>query len=100
MKKERYFLKYLLNTDKKQQKLLIQHISKSQMDVIIEIIFNVLAGNLTISNNDKKALQRYRTVIDKLVSKGLSRAKRKTLLEKYLSQVILLLKPCEKWLKN
>lgn len=100
VKKEKHFLKFLLNTDEKQQKSLIQTITKSQMNVIIEIIYNALAGNLTISKQDKTALQRYKTVINKLLSKGLSRVKRKKLILKHLKQIILLIKPCEKWLKN
>ena len=37
LQKEKYFLIFLLNTDQKQQKLLIQHLTKSQVSVITEI---------------------------------------------------------------
>jgi hypothetical protein len=55
IKTERFFLNFLLNANENQQKCLIQHITKSQLNVIIEIIYNAIAGNLTISNNDKKS---------------------------------------------
>jgi hypothetical protein len=97
---ERHFLTFLLNTNKKQQKLLFQNLSKSQMAVIIEIVYNALLGNLTISDEDKNMLHRYRNVIRKIVSKQLSGSKRKSLLVKYFKQIILLMKHCEVWLKN
>lgn len=100
MEKEKHFLNFLFNAGEKQQKILLENITKSQMNVIIEAIYNALMGNLTISNNDKKVLKRYRTVIRKLVSKGLSRRSRKALLIKYFKQIILLIKHCEIWLKN
>lgn len=100
LSQEKHFLKFLLNTNEKQQKLLIKHITKSQMDAIVEIVFNALNGNLPLSTDNKKKLKRYRHVIRQLVSKGLSRSRRKKILIKYIKQSILLLKPCETWLKN
>ena len=98
--KEAFFLKFLLNTNEKQQQVLIKTITKRQISVVIEIMYNVLYGNLNISSDDINKLKRYKTVIRKLVSKGLSLTKRKDLLLSYYKQILILIKPYEKWLKN
>lgn len=100
MEKEKYFLKFLLNTSENQQKMLIKALTKSQMSVIVEVVYNILIGNLKISDNIKKSLKRYRNVIRKFVVKGLSQKKRRALLLKIFKQFILLIQPCESWLKN
>lgn len=100
LRKEKYFLHFLLNTCEHQQKMLIKHLTKSQMDVLIEVIYNAIIGNLAISDGDKKRLKRYRHIIRKVISKGLSQKRRKDIILKYLKPFISLIKPCELWLKN
>ena len=100
IQKEKYFLKFLFNTTEQQQKILMKHLTKSQMDVLVEVIYNAIMGNLTISDTDKRRLQRYRHVIRKVVSKGLSQKRRKSILLKHFKQIISLIKPCESWLRN
>lgn len=100
LEKEKYFLKFLLDTSEKQQRVIIQNITKPQMRVIIEIIFNALKGNLILSENIKNKLKRFRNVIRKLVSKIVTFSARKQLLLKHLRQIIQLIKPCVLWLKN
>lgn len=78
----------------------MKHLTKAQMNVLIEVIYNAIMGNLTITTTDKKRLNRYRHVIRKVVSKGLSQKRRKALLFKYFKQIISLIKPCESWLRN
>lgn len=93
-------MKLLFHTCVKQQGVLIETITKIQMRIIIEIVFNALQGNLTISEKDLSKLKRYKAIIRQLVSLGLSFKKRKELLLKYFKQILLLITPCEKWLKN
>ena len=100
MEKEKYFFKFLLNTSENQQKMLIKTLTKSQIGVIVEVVYNTLMGNLKISDNIKKSMKRYRNVIRKFVVKGLSQRKRKAILLKYFKQFILLIQPCESWLKS
>lgn len=100
IQEEKYFLKFLFNTTEQQQKILMKHLTKSQMDVLVEVIYNAIMENLTIAATDKKRLNRYRHVIRKVVSKGLSQRWRKALLLKYFKQIISLIKPCESWLRN
>ena len=99
-KKEKYFLQFLLATNINQQRVIISHTTKIQMSVIIEIIFNALRGNLSLSKDIKNKLNRYRHVIRQLVLKRLAFKKRKMLLLKYWKQVIQLITPCQTWLKS
>lgn len=100
LEKEKYFLQYFIHSDIHQQKQLIKNITKSQMDVIIEVIYNALMGNLTISEGDKNTVKRYRKIIRRLVSKGLTRRQRQLILLKYLKYIVLLIRPCKSWLKS
>lgn len=100
LQKERHFLKFLLHTNEKQQKILLKNLTKPQMSVIIEVIYNILVGNLIIPDIDKKRLKRHKHNIRKVVSKGLSQKRRKAILLKYFKQFIVLLKLSESWLKN
>ena len=77
IKKEHIFLKFLFNTTENQQKLLMSNLTKSQINVIIEVVYNALKGNLIISEHDKRRLKRYRCIIRNIVSKGLSLKKKK-----------------------
>ena len=100
LQKEKYFLFFLLNTSEYQQKILIKHLTKPQMNVIIEVVYNALLGNLIIPNENKKRMKRYRHVFRKLISKGISQKRRRAIILKYFKQIIALIKPCETWLRN
>lgn len=100
VKKEKYFLLFLINASENQQKLLMSNLTKNQIKVIIEVAYNALMGTLVLDENDKRKLKRYRHVIRKLVSKEITVKKRRALLSKYYKQIILLIKPCQLWLKN
>lgn len=100
LQKERHFLKFMINTNEKQQKMLIKNLTKSQLAALIEVIYNAIRGNLVIPEKDKKNLKRYRHVIRKVISKRLSQKRRKAILLKYFKQFLALIKPSESWLKN
>ena len=72
--------------------------TKNQLDVIIEIVYNALKGNLNISSDVKDKLKRHRHIIRLLVSKGLTRSKRKKILKRYFKLIITLIRPCEEWI--
>lgn len=93
IKNEKYFILLLLTTNRKQQKALLQSITKAQMQVLVQIVYNIIHGFRSIPEIDKKKLKRIKSVIRKFVSKRLSTSKRTALLLKHLNQFILILKP-------
>lgn len=92
IKNEKYFILFLLTTNRKQQKALLRTITKSQLQALVQIVYNIIHGFRSLPENDKKKLQRFRSVIRKFVSKRLSISKRTALLLKHLNQFILILK--------
>ena len=94
--KEAHFIGLLLNTDKRQRRVLLQSISKQQLRAVIEIIYNVLQGYGNITEKDKKYLEKYRSVIRRLVDKRISSLSRKKLLIKYFFIVHRLLQVIQK----
>lgn len=94
--KEAHCIGLLLNTDKRQRRVLLQSISKQQLRAVIEIIYNVLQGYGNITEKDKKYLEKYRSVIRRLVDKRISSLSRKKLLIKFIFIVHRLLKVIQK----
>lgn len=94
--KEAHFIGLLLNTDRRQKRVLLQTISKQQLRALIEIIYNVLQGYGNITEKDKSYLEKYRSIIRLLVDKNISSLRRKKLLIKYFFIVHRLLKVIQK----
>ena len=82
--KEAYFIGLLFSADKSQRHVLIQTISKRQLAALIEIVYNILHGYRSLSERDKKNLQKYQYVIRKFVHPRISATLRKQLLHKQL----------------
>ena len=93
IKKEKHFILLLLSTNRKQQTALVKTITKSQLQAIVQIVYNVIHGFRSLPENNKKKLQRFKSVIRKFISKGYSLKKRSALLLKYLKQFILIIEP-------
>ncbi len=92
VKREGFFLGFLLSAKKKQRKCILKVITTQQLKVLVEIIYNVLHGFETVI--DEKELQRLKThkrVLRQIVAKRLSRAERIKLLSKHITIVIRLL---------
>jgi hypothetical protein len=83
LSKEKHFLRLLLHTSAKQRKVLIQTIDNSQLRAIVQIVYNVLLGYRSLSNNLKKQLSTRKRIIRQFVSRGVSLQKRKAILLKY-----------------
>ena len=66
---------------------------KSQLQAIVQIVYNIVHGFRSLPVNDKKKLQRLKSIIRKFVTKRLSTSKRTALLLKHLNQFILIIKP-------
>ena len=93
IKREKHFILLLLTTTRKQQLALVKTVTTPQLQSLVQIIYNVVLGNRFLPEKAKKKLQRYKTVIRRFITKGISQARRRALLLKYLNQFILLLKP-------
>lgn len=93
VKKEKYFILLLLSTTRKQQLALVKSITDRQIQVLVQIVYNVIHGIRSLPEDDKKKLQRYKTSIRHFITKSVTTKKRKELLTKYLKYFILILKP-------
>lgn len=82
-KREGDFLRLFLSTSETQRRALIKTISKSQLESLTSIVFNVLMGNRSLSKSDKTALLPHKTLIRRFVSKELTFEQRKALLLRY-----------------
>ena len=63
IKKEKHFIILLLRTNRKQQTALIKTITKSQLQAVVQIVYNVIHGFRSLPEKIKKNLQRLKTVI-------------------------------------
>lgn len=96
LRKETPFLKLLLVTISKQQKALIKTITPSQMKAIVQIVYNVLQGNRSISTKHKNKLMRHKRAIRRFIARGLGHKQRVKVLLKHLKSILSLLKVIEK----
>ena len=88
IKKEKYFLRLILHTSSKQRIALFKQIETSQLRAIVQIVYNVLLGNRSMTEKDKKQLAKRKSVIRQFVSKGISLKKRKALLLNYHRYIV------------
>ena len=97
--KETDFLALLLKTSDKQIRALLKTIQLSQLRAIVQIVYNVLLGNINISEKDKKLISNRKSSIRRFVSKGVSFKERKKILLKNDKYIIVILKNV-KWREN
>ena len=90
-KKEGDFLRLFLSTSENQRTALLKTIQTSQLQTIVEIVYNVLMGTRDISIQYVKVLKKHKTMIRRFVSKTLSNKERKRLLIKYSKHFITIL---------
>ena len=86
------FLRLLLLTSVPQGKAMLKTIQKSQLQAMVQIVYNVLMGNRDLPEKDKNRLKKHRTIIRRFVSKRLSQRERKQILVKYSEQILTLLR--------
>lgn len=90
LKAQIHFLRLLMSTSSVQQKALIKSVLPAQMKALVQIVYNVLVGNRTLSDMNKKKLKAHKTVIRRFVSRELSFQKRKEILLKYFKHISIL----------
>lgn len=62
------FLKLLATTHKKQRIQLLHTISGSQLDVLVETVYNILNGVCPLTKTEEQSLKKKRKVVDKKLS--------------------------------
>jgi hypothetical protein len=82
---------YLTSSPKQQVTYILKTITKDQLQIILEILYNIVNGILAISNEDKQKLKKHKTILRKLIAPDLKWTSRKKLLWKirHLVPVIL-----------
>lgn len=60
---QRTFLELLVKASLKQQKALLQTLSDLQLKALSEFVHNLLKGNVPLSNEQKKTLKKYRSML-------------------------------------
>ena len=78
-----YFLRYLSVTTSYQRRRLLQTATAEQLNVLYEIAFNVLQGNISLTDEDYSILYKHRNVLRKLTLKEIDRYTKRQLLGKY-----------------
>ena len=79
------FLLTLTELSKSQQKFLLKTITKQQLLGLRELVTNLLAGNIAVSDKQLKKLKKYRLFLRKLAKKTVS----KSTLQKYYNIIVL-----------
>lgn len=98
LKKNKTYLRLLLEAHKAQQKALLRTINVEQLKTIGEIALNILGGVVPLTPSQKKALTRYRNIVRLLADKKTSQRKKKISLEKNIKALKILLKVVEPFL--
>ena len=78
-----YFLRYLSATTSYHRRHLLQTATAEQLNVLYEIAFNVLQGNISLTDEDYSILYQHRNMIRKLTLKEIDRYTKRQLLGKY-----------------
>ena len=92
IKKEKGFLQYLANANRKQEKLIMKIITKSQMEAICAIVYNALYGTFSLRPSLVDNLRAYREQLHRIVDKKIAKATRKDLLVRRAHEVADLLR--------
>ena len=87
------FLELLATSERKQARALISTMTKSQLNAICEVLINIRFGNIPVNEKDIKKLQRKKNAIVQLTSKTTGANIRKTLIEKEVALILMIIKP-------
>ena len=86
------FLELLATSERKQARALISTMTKSQLNAICEVLINIRFGNIAVNEKDIKKLQRKKNAIVQLTSKTTEANIRKTLIEKEVALILMIIK--------
>ena len=86
------FLELLATSERKQARALISTMTTSQLNAICEVLINIQFGNIAVNEKDIKKLQRKKNAIVQLTSKTTGANIRKTLIEKEVALILMIIK--------
>ena len=78
-----YFLRYLSVATSYQRRYLLQTATAEQLNILYEIAFNILQGNICLTDEDYTILYKHRNVFRKLSLKEIDHFTKKQLLGKH-----------------
>ena len=86
------FLELLATSERKQAQALFSTMTMSQLSAICEVLINIRFGNMPVNEKDIKKLQRKKNAIVQLTSKTTAANIRKTLIEKEVALILMIIK--------
>ena len=82
------FLSLLSNAEDEQKVVLLKSMNSEQFKVLLECIYNVLYGTISLSPKNKKKLSQYKDIIRRIIAEDTTRSQRRRLLLKYRSVLL------------
>ena len=93
MKKQASFLKFMVDANKKQTKLIVKTLTTDQLDVIGDVALNIYTAAFPVKPSYLKRLKPYKAAIRLLGSREISGKKKRNILSKRLKLLSILFKP-------
>ena len=87
------FLKFLYESEQRQQKALIESATTQQIDILSEIALNIYRGVLALNPHHIRKLRQYKLNIRALSSRSVGRRRKRNILIRHPILISLLLKP-------
>jgi hypothetical protein len=82
LKKNKDLLVALSSCKPKIRKAILQNADKDLIDAICQCVFNLLDGNINLSNTEKIKLSQYKRKLRKIIEKSNFKTKKKILIQK------------------
>lgn len=70
------FVSFLSQISEEQRKAVLLHLTRKQLQFLIEIIYNIARGNIEVTTSEKSRLSKHKVNIRKLLKVDLSRGQR------------------------
>ena len=93
MKTQADFIKFMVNANNKQRRLIVNALTSDQLTVIGEIALNVYTGVFPITKNYKSLLRSFKSYIRLLGSREVSKKTKTEVLNRHPKLIPLLFKP-------
>ena len=102
LQRYKYFLLFLVDKRNNipQKESVLKYIDNSQLNFLIEIVYNILQGDVSIPPTEYKTVKRYRNLLRKLIEKDKTVGYKKKLLIRNRKRIIQILDIVQKSLKK
>ncbi len=94
------FIELITTTSNLQAQALLNTLSTSQIETVIEIILNLLHHNISLSPDIIKKLKRYKRFFRDLTAKSITLSKKKTDIRRKRALIVYLLQKVKPHLQN